>query len=53
MCADPKVQIADEAFEFFHNSRQIRRIQQNKIDKKIIDLTRDGTPGSLLNSQVS
>ena len=31
------------SIEFFHNSRLIRRIQQNKIYKKSIDLTRDWT----------
>ena len=30
-------------FEFFHNSRLIRRIQQNKIYKKFRDLTRNWT----------
>ena len=30
-------------FEFFHNSRLIRRIQQNKIYKKLRNLTRDWT----------
>ena len=29
------------SFEFFHNSRLIRRIQQTKICKKFTDLTRD------------
>ena len=32
-----------KAFEFFHNSRLIRRIQQNKIYKKFRDLTRNWT----------
>ena len=31
------------SYEFFHNSRLIRRIQQNKIYKKFRDLTRNWT----------
>ena len=34
-----------KTFEFFHNSRLIRRIQQNKIDQEL-------NPDCLLNSQV-
>ena len=33
----------NKTFEFFHNSRPIRRIQQNKIYKKFRDFTRNWT----------
>ena len=40
------------SFEFFHNSRLIRRIQHNKIYKKYRDLTRDWTTDRLLDSRL-
>ena len=46
------IQERNQSFEFFHNSCVIRRIEQEKITKKLRDLTRNWNQDHLLGCQV-